>query len=122
MAGEREPAARRGGVYRAGQALVTAAVTLLALGQPSPAAAAGPAACVGRERDSKGRSSVDADEIAWEDETKFDDARRWALKVWSGRDMRIRLPADDSTRIADLQFENLRRTDRPPCLERGVRG
>ncbi|MEO3976903.1 hypothetical protein [Streptomyces sp. CAU 1734] len=111
MAGEKKPAARRQGFTRAGQALVTAAVTLLALGHPPPAAAAGPAACVGGERDSRGRSSVDAGEIAWEDETKYDDARRWALKAWTGRGMRIRLPADDSTRIADLEFTDVRRTD-----------
>ncbi|MEU8774194.1 hypothetical protein [Streptomyces sp. NPDC048606] len=99
-----------------GLAAATAAAVLLALPAPAPAAgapAAAPAACVsGGARDSRGNSSVDGSEIMWEDETRFDDAIGHAHRVWSsGTLTRVRLRADTTTAIADLQWRDVDRTD-----------
>ncbi|MFE0171979.1 hypothetical protein ACFWZ2_06655 [Streptomyces sp. NPDC059002] len=95
-------------------ALVAAAA--LALGvvaaPPAPARSAAPASCLGGGKDSRGRSSVDGGEIAWEDETKYDDARGHAHRVWSARGLdRVKFPADDASRIADLEWSDVDRTD-----------
>ncbi|KQX50782.1 hypothetical protein ASE09_12115 [Streptomyces sp. Root66D1] len=65
----------------------SAAAALLAVPAPAHAApgAARPYACVDGLVDSRGRSSVDGTEIAWDDESKFDDARMYAVRVWGGR-------------------------------------
>ncbi|MEU7649976.1 hypothetical protein [Streptomyces huasconensis] len=98
--------------------------TLLALSvvtAPSAAAqAAAPAQCMNGQKDSRGRSSVDSGEIAWEDESAFDDARRHAHRVWSQRGLdRVEFPADDAGRIADLEWSDVS-TTRPPW--KGVLG
>lgn len=80
--------------------------TLLALSlvtAPASAALAAPATCMNGQKDSRGRSSVDSGEIAWEDESAFDDARRHAHRVWSQRGLdRVRFPADDAGRIGHV--------------------
>ncbi|MGW7067118.1 hypothetical protein ACWGII_18865 [Streptomyces sp. NPDC054855] len=98
--------------------------TLLALSLVSaPASAAqamAPATCMGGHKDSRARSSVDSGEVAWEDESRFDDARRHAHRVWFHRGLdRVRFPADDASRIADLEWSDVA-TTRPPW--RGVLG
>ncbi|MFF1717409.1 hypothetical protein [Streptomyces sp. NPDC058268] len=59
--------------------------TLLALslvGAPtSVARTAAPAKCMNGQRDPKGHSSVDGAEIAWEDASRFDDARRHSFDM-----------------------------------------
>ncbi|MEU7581490.1 hypothetical protein AB0B50_28245 [Streptomyces sp. NPDC041068] len=97
-------------------ALALGVATVLALGVvAAPTAHArisGPASCLGPGKDSRGRSSVDSGEIAWEDESKYDDARRHAHRVWSARGLdRVTFPADDATRIADLEWSDVDRTD-----------
>ncbi|MER6917363.1 matrixin family metalloprotease [Streptomyces sp. NPDC000594] len=92
-------------------ALFTAAVTVLGASE-AVALAVAPASCIGGERDSRGRSSVDDGEVSWEDETHFDDARRHAMSAWSGRGLkRIRFPEDDATRVADLEWADVNRKD-----------
>ncbi|GGZ14903.1 hypothetical protein GCM10010387_03940 [Streptomyces inusitatus] len=92
-------------------ALLTAAVTVLGMNE-AVALAAAPASCVGGDRDSRGRSSVDGGEVSWEDETVYDDARRHAMSAWSGRGLeKIRFPEDDASRVADLEWADVDRTD-----------
>ncbi|WP_141746771.1 hypothetical protein [Streptomyces agglomeratus] len=90
------------------------AASLLALTLPhsayghAPLMAPGPAKCLKSEKDSRGRSSVDGAEIAWEDETKYDDARAHAVRAWSTRDLnKIKFPKDDASRVADLEWSDV---------------
>ncbi|MEV0323227.1 hypothetical protein ACIBKX_25900 [Streptomyces sp. NPDC050658] len=93
----------------------------------SVAQVAAPAKCMNGQQDSRGRSSVDGGEIAWEDESQFDDARRHAHRVWSRSGLnRVKFPADDAGRIADLEWSDVN-TTRPPWKNvlgrwRGVQG
>ncbi|SDK63964.1 hypothetical protein [Streptomyces indicus] len=96
-------------------ALVTACVlTLASTSAPATATqerAAAPAKCLGGRADSRGHSSVDGGEIAWEDGTSYDDARRHAHKVWSSSGLdRVKFPQDDAGRIADLEWSDVNRT------------
>ncbi|MFI5617982.1 hypothetical protein [Streptomyces sp. NPDC051567] len=94
-----------------GLAAATAAVVLLTLPQPARALAraAPPAACVPSGQDSRGRSSVDASVIAWEDETVFDDARTYAVAQWTSGDLKkVRFRADTASEIADLEWKDTR--------------
>ncbi|MGW5731445.1 MULTISPECIES: hypothetical protein [Streptomyces] len=103
-------------------ALVCATLLALSLvGAPASAAqAAAPATCMNGQRDSRGRSSVDSGEIAWEETSRFDDARGHAHKVWSRTGLdRVKFPADDAARIADLEWSDVA-TTRPPW--KGVLG
>ncbi|WP_457512229.1 hypothetical protein [Streptomyces sp. TE33382] len=84
-----------------------------AIASPTATAAVGrPAKCAGGTADSRGHSSVDGSEIAWEDETRYDDARKFAVKVWSSDGLnRVRFPKDDASRVADLEWSDINRTD-----------
>ncbi|MEU7283492.1 hypothetical protein AB0A69_32680 [Streptomyces sp. NPDC045431] len=74
--------------------------------------AAAPAKCIGGEKDSRGRSSVDLGEVSWEDETKYDDARSHAAKAWSTNGLtKIEFPKDDATRVADLEWSDVNETN-----------
>jgi hypothetical protein len=88
--------------------LLLATITALTLVTSTPheaTAAVKRAKCVTGEHETRGHSSVDGKEIAWEDETQFDDARKWALKVWREDALtQVRFPADDASRVADLEF------------------
>ncbi|MET8685632.1 hypothetical protein ABZV77_15560 [Streptomyces sp. NPDC004732] len=76
--------------------------------QAATVQAAAPASCIDGLRDSRARSSVDGNEIAWEDETRFDDARRHARRAWTRNGLhRVKFPADDASRIADLEWSDV---------------
>ncbi|MDT3397484.1 matrixin family metalloprotease [Streptomyces sp. B1866] len=96
-------------------AAACAATVLLAVPTPAHGApAARPAKCTddhGRMRDSRGRSSVDGHEIRWEDETRFDDARKYATKVWTSSGLtKVKLKPDAWDTIADLQWRDTNTT------------
>ncbi|MGW6350093.1 hypothetical protein [Streptomyces sp. NPDC055080] len=75
-------------------------------------AAAQPTRCTGGRTDSRGHSSVDGSEIAWEDETRYDDARQFAATVWSSDGLdRVTFPKDDASRIADMEWSDVNTTD-----------
>ncbi|MFE5677950.1 hypothetical protein ACFQ7B_04620 [Streptomyces erythrochromogenes] len=80
-------------------------------------AAAAPAKCHRGETgepaaDSRGRSSVDAGEVRWEDESKYDDALAHAHRVWtSGGLDKVKVRPDDASSIADLQWRDVNRSD-----------
>lgn len=64
--------------------------------------------------DSRGRSSVDDGEIRWEDETKFDDARKWAATAWYNDTYNLRktkIAPDEWDTITDLEWKDENRTD-----------
>ncbi|GAA1546841.1 hypothetical protein GCM10009730_64970 [Streptomyces albidochromogenes] len=64
--------------------------------------------------DSRGRSSVDSGEIRWEDETRFDDARKWSHSVWTNKDAgltQIKIAPDSSWTITDLEWRDESRKD-----------
>ncbi|WP_141753811.1 matrixin family metalloprotease [Streptomyces luteocolor] len=97
-------------------ALLAASMLALSLvtAPPVTAKAAAPAKCMGGMQDSRGRSSVDGGEIAWEDESRFDDARRHAHRAWSQNGLdRVKFPADDASRIADLEWSDVNTTRSP---------
>ncbi|MFB7609070.1 hypothetical protein [Streptomyces gardneri] len=89
-------------------AAASAAVLLLAVPVPVHAAsAAAPHQCEGGEVDSRGRSSVDGREIAWDDESKFDDARKHAIKVWTAGTLKqVTVKPDGATSYADLEWRD----------------
>ncbi len=89
-------------------ATASAAVVLLAVPAPVRAApAAAPHTCGGGESDSRGRSSVDGSEITWDDESKFDDARKHAVKVWTaGTLKKVQIKADGATSYADVEWRD----------------
>ncbi|MEO3976580.1 hypothetical protein [Streptomyces sp. CAU 1734] len=102
------------GDSRCWPSLLIACTLALAFSTAGPAhalgtrAAASPAKCLDGEKDSRGRSSVDDGEIAWEDETRYDDARGHAVRVWTGSGFgKVRMPADDASRIADLEWADV---------------
>ncbi|MFJ2743674.1 matrixin family metalloprotease [Streptomyces sp. NPDC087440] len=99
--------------------LLTATALAVALANPAHAlpqragAAAAPARCTDGV-DSRGDSSVDGREIAWEDSTAYDDARRHAVRAWTERARgldRVRFRPDDSFSYADLEWTDTDRTD-----------
>ncbi|MCX5391372.1 matrixin family metalloprotease [Streptomyces sp. NBC_00094] len=94
-------------------AAASAAVVLLAVPAPVRAAsAAAPHKCEGGGVDSRGRSSVDGNEITWDDESKFDDARKHAVKVWTAGTLKqVKVKADGATSFADLEWRDANRTD-----------
>ncbi|MFF2026093.1 matrixin family metalloprotease [Streptomyces sp. NPDC058171] len=64
--------------------------------------------------DSRGRSSVDGGEIRWEEETRFDDARKWAATTWYNSDYglrRIKIAPDAWDTITDLEWKDEHRKD-----------
>ncbi|MFF5972350.1 matrixin family metalloprotease [Streptomyces sp. NPDC012769] len=94
-----------------GWAVASAAVVLLAVPTPAPAraapAAARPHQCEGGQSDSRGRSSVDGTELAWDDASRFDDARRHAVKVWTAGTLKqVTIKADGATSYADLEWRD----------------
>ncbi|MFD8977195.1 MULTISPECIES: matrixin family metalloprotease [unclassified Streptomyces] len=93
-------------------AAASAAVVLLAVPAPVHAApAAAPHRCEGGESDSRGRSSVDGREIAWDDESRFDDARKHAVKVWTAGTLKqVTIKADGATSYADLEWRDTNQT------------
>ncbi|MFJ4340178.1 matrixin family metalloprotease [Streptomyces sp. NPDC088915] len=94
-------------------AAASAAVVLLALPAPVHAtpAAAKPHTCVDGRPDSRGRSSVDGDELAWDDASKFDDARNHAVKVWTAGTLRqVGIGPDGATSYADLEWRDANST------------
>jgi hypothetical protein len=97
-------------------AVLVAGATTVAFSTAHPvhalgAQAAAPVKCLNGEKDSRGRSSVDSGEIAWEDETRYDDARRYAVRVWTASGLgRVRMPRDDAGRIADLEWSDVNTT------------
>ncbi|MFB7512917.1 matrixin family metalloprotease [Streptomyces sp. NPDC056144] len=93
-----------------GLAAASAAAVLLAVPAP-PYAVSGvaqPYSCLEGEVDSRGRSSVDGSEITWDDESKFDDARKVAIGAWtSGTLNRVKIRADDATSYADVEWRDV---------------
>lgn len=64
--------------------------------------------------DSRGNSSVDNKEIRWEDETKFDDARKWAHTAWNNKKYNlttIKIAPDEWDTITDLEWRDENRSD-----------
>ncbi|MEU8764685.1 matrixin family metalloprotease [Streptomyces sp. NPDC048659] len=50
---------------------------------------------------------MDGDEITWDDESKFDDARTHANKVWTaGTLKKIKIRADGATSYADVEWRD----------------
>ncbi|MBV1935983.1 matrixin family metalloprotease [Streptomyces sp. BV286] len=95
----RRPARR---LTRAGF-LGVVAVAVAVLGHPGTASA-----------DSRGHSSVDGKEIRWEDETKYDDARKWAATAWNNSQYgltSIKIAPDEWDTIADLEWRDIKRAD-----------
>ncbi|MEU8543013.1 matrixin family metalloprotease [Streptomyces sp. NPDC048717] len=91
-------------------AAASAAAVLLVLPTPALAAPA-PAKCVDGRSDSRGRSSVDGRELAWDDASKFDDALRYAARVWSAGSMtRVTIKPDDATSWADVEWRDVSST------------
>ncbi|MEE1741177.1 matrixin family metalloprotease [Streptomyces sp. BE147] len=90
----------------------SAAVVLLAIPAPVCAtAAARPHTCVDGRPDSRGRSSVDGRELAWDDASKFDDARRHAVKVWTAGTLKqVKIKPDSATSYADLEWRDANST------------
>lgn len=94
-------------------AAASAAVVLLALPAPVHAipAAAESHTCVNGRPDSRGRSSVDGDELAWDDASKFDDARDHAVEVWTAGTLgQVRTGPDGATSYADLEWRDANST------------
>ncbi|MFJ2419214.1 matrixin family metalloprotease [Streptomyces brevispora] len=86
----------------------TVACLVLSLTVNHAVAAARPAKCTDGQTDSRGHSSVDGSEIAWEDETRYDDARKFAVKAWTANGLdRVKFPRDDSSRIADVEWSDI---------------
>ncbi|MBB4986089.1 hypothetical protein [Streptomyces nymphaeiformis] len=87
----------------------SAAAVLLALPPPAHArpASATPHKCEGGESDSRGHSSVDGTELAWDDESKFDDARKHAIKAWTAGTLKqVKIKPDGATTYADLEWRD----------------
>ncbi|MGW7418319.1 matrixin family metalloprotease [Streptomyces sp. NPDC054863] len=96
-------------------ALSAASASLVLLTVPVPAHAAPttvrPHLCEKGESDSRGRSSVDGTELAWDDSSRFDDARQQAVRVWSAGTLRqVRIKADGATSYADLEWKDTNQT------------
>lgn len=94
-------------------AAASAAAVLLALPSPARArpAVSAPHKCEGGESDSRGHSSVDGTEIAWDDESKFDDARKHAIKVWTAGTLKqVEIKPDGATTYADLEWRDTSQT------------
>ncbi|MFE1903378.1 matrixin family metalloprotease [Streptomyces gardneri] len=54
---------------------------------------------------------MDGREIAWDDESKFDDARKHAIKVWTaGTLTRVKVTPDGATAYADLEWRDTNQT------------
>ncbi|MCX5207238.1 hypothetical protein OG897_38275 [Streptomyces sp. NBC_00237] len=98
--------------------LLAATALTLALANPAHASAhasaqAAPAKCT-HGVDSRGDSSVDGREIAWDESTSYDDARRHAVRAWTDRARGLALVTfrpDDSFSYADLEWTDTHRTD-----------
>ncbi|GHH55462.1 matrixin family metalloprotease [Streptomyces candidus] len=90
-------------------------VTMTALGagighaqRPSAAAPAAPCADPA-DRETRGRSSVDGKELLWEDDSKYNDALRWAVGKWyqkSGALSRVRIAPDNASSVNDLEWRD----------------
>ncbi|MFF0747325.1 matrixin family metalloprotease [Streptomyces sp. NPDC004111] len=93
-------------------AAASAAVVLLSVPVPAHAAAlARPHRCETGEVDSRGRSSVDGNELTWDDSTTFDDARKQAARVWSAGTFRqVKIKPDGATTYADLEWKDTHQT------------
>ncbi|MBB6439733.1 matrixin family metalloprotease [Streptomyces candidus] len=70
-----------------------------------------PHLCEEGKPDSRGRSSVDGTELAWDGSTKFDDARRHAAKVWTAGTLKqVRIKPDGATSYADVEWKDTHQT------------
>ncbi|MFC8953514.1 matrixin family metalloprotease [Streptomyces sp. NPDC057101] len=50
---------------------------------------------------------MDGNEIAWDDESKFDDARKHAVKVWTaGTLKKVKIKLDGATSYADVEWRD----------------
>ncbi|MFE5792273.1 matrixin family metalloprotease [Streptomyces sp. NPDC056503] len=90
-------------------AAASAAAVLLAVPAPGHAApgAARPHTCLEGKADSRGRSSVDGTELAWDEVSKFDDARSYAIKVWTAGTLRqVKIKPDGASSYADLEWKD----------------
>jgi hypothetical protein len=59
-----------------------------------------------------GNDSVDDREIRWEDETRYDDARKHAINAWDNSSLnRINIAPDAWNTVADLEWRDSNRTD-----------
>ncbi|MFB7106876.1 hypothetical protein [Streptomyces hydrogenans] len=96
-------------------AAASAAAVLLAVPAPASASRAAAQAYLCEEdgkRDSRGFSSVDGTELAWDDDSRFDDARKRAVKVWTAGSLKqVRIKPDGATSYADLEWKDTRQTD-----------
>ncbi|MGW3660772.1 matrixin family metalloprotease [Streptomyces sp. NPDC005151] len=57
---------------------------------------------------------MDDHEIRWEDDTKFDDARKWAHSAWYNSEYNLRavkIAPDAWNTITDLEWEDTNRSD-----------
>ncbi|MGW4781467.1 hypothetical protein ACWEPA_33015 [Streptomyces filamentosus] len=95
-----------------GLGLMAASTAAALLAAPAPAgyttpAFARPYGCEGGLSDSRGRSSVDGTELAWDDESRFDGARTHAIKKWTeGTLKKVKIRADGITAYADLEWRD----------------
>ncbi|MFD4373826.1 hypothetical protein [Streptomyces sp. NPDC058486] len=89
-------------------AAASAAAVLLSLPAPAHGArTAAPHTCEKGESDSRGRSSVDGTEIAWDDESRFDDARTHAVKVWTAGTLNwVKIVLDGASTYADVEWRD----------------
>ncbi|MFE4659349.1 hypothetical protein ACFRFJ_21990 [Streptomyces hydrogenans] len=99
-------------------AAASAAAVLMAVPTPRAPASASRAAAQAYlceedgKRDSRGFSSVDGTELAWDDDSRFDDARKHAVKVWTAGSLKqVRIKPDGATSYADLEWKDTRQTD-----------
>lgn len=101
------------GLDGVGLATASAAAVLLAVPAPVHAGTVGvrPHTCVDGRVDSRGRSSVDGHELAWDDASKFDDARHHAVRVWSAGTLKqVKIKPDGATSYADLEWRDANTT------------
>ncbi|MFF2778856.1 matrixin family metalloprotease [Streptomyces sp. NPDC058052] len=63
------------------------------------------------EIDSRGRSCVDGTDLAWDEVSKFDDARKYAIGAWTAGTLnRVKIKPDDATSYADLEWKDTSQT------------
>ncbi|MFJ5785712.1 matrixin family metalloprotease [Streptomyces hydrogenans] len=95
-------------------AAASAAAVLLAVPAPASASRAAAQAYLCEEdgkRDSRGFSSVDGTELEWDDDSRFDDARKHVVKVWTAGSLKqVRIKPDGATSYADLEWKDTRQT------------
>ncbi|MFE4593297.1 matrixin family metalloprotease [Streptomyces laurentii] len=54
---------------------------------------------------------MDGREITWDDETRFDDARRYATRVWTSKSLKqVKIRPDDARSWADVEWQDVTST------------